>query len=82
MKEKYQDCMCTLFYVLSVFFLPKKNIYVLCFVSKCFLNVIAVSVGGSLKLGAGSLSAFSDVLNQEQVGKAKVRLGLLIVFSL
>lgn len=67
MKEKCQDCMCTLLYVLPVFFLPKKNIYTLCFVSKCFLNVLSVSVKDNLTLGAGSLTMLSGVLNQELV---------------
>lgn len=68
MKEKCQDYVHIVLCIISIFFLPKKNIYTLCFVSKCFLNVLSVSVGGKLKCGAGSLPTFSGVLNQELGG--------------
>lgn len=56
MKETCQDWMCTLFYVLSVFF-SKKNIYTLCFVSKCFLNALSQYLEATSNWGA-SLSTF------------------------
>lgn len=68
MKEKCQDCMCTLFYVLSVFFFLLRKIF----------THFALWVNASLmscKCGRQAqtwsrfpLSTFSGVLNQELVG--------------
>lgn len=60
--------------IISIFILPKKNIYILRFVSKCFLNVLLICV-------AGSLSTCTWCLHQ-LVGQSHAEAGLTHLLSL